>query len=341
MSIRGATLAALFVAGSLVSCSEGAGEIQIGSFKTSLKGTGLSVKQAQNSLWDFYTESSKRLSTELLLAAKSGNDLLVKDLLAARRATPNSDMPIFLSLEAKDEKGWTPLMWAVHYNHAGIARELLEEDANADTRGDDGMTPLALAIRNNNREIFDLLLDHCKAIDTPNNDGITPLMLAIAKNNLEFADELLREKASMSLRSKEGQSAVKIAYDLGNWQAVKLLLGEVKWVHIATSETGAKYYLSPQSVRRAAEDSTIAWLKEYEADPNSSEREPGQEEDEAPYSLAQVAVQCRSQQFRYLGGWNVDARGNRNDVKGWSKWEGIFPETMGHGIVAAVCEAEL
>lgn len=331
------TFAAILVAGLLLSCSEGS-EIQIGSFKAKAP----SVKQAQNSLWDFYTESSKRLSAELLLAAKSGNDLLIKDLLSARNRSSYDDTPIFLSMEAKDEKGWTPLMWAVHYNHAGIVRELLEEEANADARGDDGMTPLALAIRNNNEVILKLLLDHCESIDTRDKDGTTPLMLAVENNNLEFVERLLHKRASPGIRNAKGKSSIQIAQDLENWQAVKLLMGEVEWVHIATSESGTRYYLSPQTVRRLDERSIMAWLKEYEAGAKApNQADSGKEDVEAPHLLAQVAVQCRDQRFRRLKGWDVNAEGNKKAAKVEKNWMETLPETMGGGLVAAVCEAEL
>eukprot|EP00803_Ostreobium_quekettii_P008573 evm.model.scf_15EXC.6 EVM.evm.TU.scf_15EXC.6 scf_15EXC:113569-121577(+) len=105
--------------------------------------------------------------TPLNIAVKAGRAPIARALIKAN-ADPNKgnwrgdtplhmvsfssvgpEDPIFIArdlldagsnLEARDNLGWTPLMWASHFGHAGILQLLLDEGANPDVRGNEGRT---------------------------------------------------------------------------------------------------------------------------------------------------------------------------------------------------------
>jgi ankyrin repeat protein len=63
-------------------------------------------------------------------------------------------------VNAKDEKGWTPLHEAALGDHKGIAELLIAKDADVNAKMEDGDTPLDWAIFNKDTETADLLRKH-------------------------------------------------------------------------------------------------------------------------------------------------------------------------------------
>ncbi|KAK7409434.1 hypothetical protein QQX98_008395 [Neonectria punicea] len=64
-------------------------------------------------------QAQKDLAKERLRAAESGHEGIVK-LLLEKGA----------NVEAKDDYGWTPLLWAAENGHEGIVKLLLEKGAD-------------------------------------------------------------------------------------------------------------------------------------------------------------------------------------------------------------------
>lgn len=341
-SIRSSSLLVVIVLGIFVACSKEK-DFQFRDLKTKLP----SIKEANDSFWDMFLEPSKKVSSELIIAVKDGNERLVKEFLDAWRFKSRDDI-VFLSLETRD-KGWPPLMWAVHYNHIGIAEELLDSGANPDARGDDGLTALALAVRNNNEAMVELLVRHCKAVDTPDNEGMTPLMYAAANNNIDIIRQLKDHHASQNIRSKAGKSAIQIAEELENWKASKVLVGNDGWKRIGAAEGGGDYFFDPYMVRREDANSLSAWVKHNlsstpspaEEKVASGKKKDGQKpaDSEVPHLLVQVMVQCRTQQIRDLRSIHILANGQWQERKVRTSWETIFPGTVGADLVSAICEA--
>ena len=176
--------------------------------------------------------------TQLMKAAKSGNEWQIKRLLEAGADT-----------NLKDNDGWTALMYAVRYNEGLECVELLL-DAGADIKviNNYGLSALALtASYNNNPKILSLLLNKYSPSDKevlralvlllseqnisedsliskldilldtalPLNilyEGKTPLMYAAAYGNSTKAiKKLLDYDASVTIRSTEGKTAFDYA----------------------------------------------------------------------------------------------------------------------------------
>ena len=176
--------------------------------------------------------------TQLMKAAKSGNEWQVKRLLEAGADT-----------NIKDKDGWTALMYAVRYNEGLECVELLL-NAGADIKNENnyGLTALTLAATyNNNPKILTKLLDIYSPSDKevlralvlllseqsisedsllskldilletalPINilyEGKTPLMYAAAYgNSTKVIKKLLEYDASVTIRSTEGKTAFDYA----------------------------------------------------------------------------------------------------------------------------------
>ncbi len=176
--------------------------------------------------------------TQLMKAAKSGNEWQLKRLLEAK-----ADVNI------KDNDGWTALMYAVRYNEGLECVELLlDSDADIKAVNNYGLTAIALAANyNNNPKILTKLLSTYKPSDkevlralvlllSENNnsedsllskleilldtglpvnilfEGKTPLMYAAAYgNSTKVIRKLLEYDASVTIRSSEGKTAFDYA----------------------------------------------------------------------------------------------------------------------------------
>ena len=189
--------------------------------------------------------------TQLMKAAKSGNDWQIKRLLESGA-----------KINLKDNDGWTALMYAVRYNEGLECVELLL-NAGADIRvaNNYGLTAIALAASyNNNPKILTRLLNSYSPSDKevlralvlllseqnmaedsmlskldilletalPLNilyEGKTPLMYAAAYgNSTKVIKKLLEYDASVTIRSTEGKTAFDYASKNNN-----LIHDEVYW----------------------------------------------------------------------------------------------------------------
>jgi len=78
-------------------------------------------------------------------------------------------------VNAKDEKGWTPLHEAALGGHKGIAELLIAKGADVNAKDDNGWTPLHYTA---NKEIAELLIANGADVNAKIDDGDTPLAYA-------------------------------------------------------------------------------------------------------------------------------------------------------------------
>ena len=91
-------------------------------------------------------------------------------------------------IDARDEDGWTPLIWASgghHFKGGSVLRLLLERGADVNARtSDNGFTPLHRASAYGSLEVVRLVLEYGADIEAVSRDGKTPLQV-VGENNMD------------------------------------------------------------------------------------------------------------------------------------------------------------
>jgi ankyrin repeat protein len=92
-------------------------------------------------------KSANVQTNELFRATREGNTDMVKALVSS----PGADV------NAKDERGSTPLLEAARYGHEDICRVLIAAGANLKARDGDGKTALMLAVQGDHEDVVRVL----------------------------------------------------------------------------------------------------------------------------------------------------------------------------------------
>ena len=92
---------------------------------------------------------------------------------------------------AKNNKGCTPLHFAIFQSQLGLAKRLLNAGCDQNAKNDAGSTPLHFAIMTQDMEVVKLLLDAGCDQNAKNDAGNTPLHLAFGKGYMELAKLLI------------------------------------------------------------------------------------------------------------------------------------------------------
>lgn len=152
-------------------------------------------------------------------AAYIGNERIVKSMLE----TDSKD--IVIDYRLKGTNGWTSLLIATAEGHKEVVSLLIEKGANVNAANNLGRTPLMFAANYGFDSIAKTLIDNGAKIDmVPNdNEGWSALMAASYKGNLEIVKILVKSGANLKLRDKQGNTALGIAKKQGNTEIVNLL----------------------------------------------------------------------------------------------------------------------
>ncbi len=98
-------------------------------------------------------------------------------------------------LNAKDQGGSTPLHNAAGRGEMAVAKFLLANGADINSRARQGFTPLHNAARFDQKGMIELLLAHHAEVNSKSPEGVTPLHLAAAKGFLSLTETLLANGA--------------------------------------------------------------------------------------------------------------------------------------------------
>jgi len=149
-------------------------------------------------------------------------------LLAA--VLDDDDAAVRSSIEAgvdpngRDERGLTPLMWAVKLgDRTDVLDVLTELGAETDLESNDGNTALTMAASAGNREAVRSLLASGADVDHRNGKGSTALMFAAYRGHLDVVEMLLESGADATLVNESGLTAGQAAEDAGQAEIVALL----------------------------------------------------------------------------------------------------------------------
>jgi ankyrin repeat protein len=144
--------------------------------------------------------------TALMLAAENNQPEIVK-LLLKKKADPNIE----------DQTGWSALMKAVFQGNTSCVEALAARSRQEVNRG------LLVAALTGRKEIAKVLLDNGAEIDTRADDGRTPLMLAASKGDSDLVVFLLQAGADPSLTDKSGVTASSLAMAKGHQEVAERL----------------------------------------------------------------------------------------------------------------------
>lgn len=135
----------------------------------------------------------------LLAAARVGDTEIVTGLLKA--GTP---------VEARDSRGFSPLILAAYHGHLDTVRALLAAGADACAGDKRGNTALMGAAFKGYGDVVALLNQQPCAVDQANSLGQTALMFASLFGRREVVDQLREKGASPEARDASGRS-------VGDW----------------------------------------------------------------------------------------------------------------------------
>ena len=147
------------------------------------------------------------------------------------------------ALDIFNEKGLTPLMFAINENNLQAAKFLLAQKADPNARTDDGVTALYFAIVNRNTKTVELLAKNGADINQPvqtvgSSSGFvyvhTPLTLAISIHDLSMARTLIENGADVNFGGEiiradgapvlENNTPLIAAVSLKNVDMIRLLI---------------------------------------------------------------------------------------------------------------------
>ena len=112
---------------------------------------------------------------------------------------------------ARDEKGLTPLHYAVINGNLELMKLLLESGADPDAQSRTGYSPLHAAAALSEYAAAKILLDSGAEADIANRRGWTPLMEAARLGRLETAGLLAARGASLDLKDLEERNVLMFA----------------------------------------------------------------------------------------------------------------------------------
>jgi putative CocE/NonD family hydrolase len=163
---------------------------------------------------DLRYEAPQDRFMELLAAVQDGDREAVRSLVEAG-----------VDVDGRDERGLTPLMWAVKLDDRDdMVRVLSELGADVDLASDDGNAALAMAAGAGNLAGVASLLAAGADADHPNERGTTALIYAAHRGHTEVVDVLIANGADPAIRNAGGNSALLVAAAAGRLGPVEVLL---------------------------------------------------------------------------------------------------------------------
>ena len=116
---------------------------------------------------------------------------------ALTQAGINGDVEKVISLldsgadiNARDQREWTPLLWAVSRGQIDLVKLLLDKGADVNAKGEHGWTPLMEAANRGHSDAVKLLLKKRADVNLKHEYGWTALKIAKGKGNKEIVDLL-------------------------------------------------------------------------------------------------------------------------------------------------------
>ncbi len=137
--------------------------------------------------------------------------------------------------ELQNSDGWTALVAAVWYGHAGVCRALLQHGASPHVTAANEVPMAVVAAMQGNRQVLKLLLDHGVALEGTGTDGMTALLMACEYGRADVVQELLNRGANGNASCARGFNARQYA-DAGAYKSISMKLREYHHISTKVSE---------------------------------------------------------------------------------------------------------
>ncbi|XP_028856574.1 DNA-binding protein RFXANK isoform X1 [Denticeps clupeoides] len=126
-------------------------------------------------------------------------------------------------LNSRDERGFTPLMWAAAFGEIAVVEMLLESGADPTILARERESALTLASSGGYADIVAILLKHGVDINSYDWNGGTPLLNAVRGNHVRCVDTLLVGGADLTFEADSGYSPMDLAVALGHKKVQKAI----------------------------------------------------------------------------------------------------------------------
>ncbi len=133
-------------------------------------------------------------------------------------------------VNAKNNHGATPLHWAALNQNVNILEKLIEKGANVNEKNKYDNVPLHYAAGYGSLSVIEKLIEGGADVNAKNNNGNTPLHWAVKSSHLEVAKFLISNHADVNAKNKDGWTSLHFAAAYGNLNIVKLILDKSDYV---------------------------------------------------------------------------------------------------------------
>ncbi|WP_265041633.1 ankyrin repeat domain-containing protein [Wolbachia endosymbiont (group B) of Melanostoma mellinum] len=134
-------------------------------------------------------------------------------------------------INAKNNHGGTPLHWAALNQNVSIVEKLIEKGANVNEKNKYDNVPLHYAaFFNGCLCTAEKLIEKGANVNAKNNDGATPLHWAALHDNLQVAGLFINKRANVNAKDENGWTPLHTAAARGNLGVVKLILDKSDYV---------------------------------------------------------------------------------------------------------------
>ena len=88
-------------------------------------------------------------------------------------------------VNARDNIGYTALMWAAHYDEVDAAKALIQAGADVNAKDNIGYTALMVTVGKGSFDVAKVLIEAGADLNARNNDGKTAFMLAEERGSVD------------------------------------------------------------------------------------------------------------------------------------------------------------
>ncbi len=167
---------------------------------------------------------------EIHTAAKNGDLDKVKSLLET-----NPEL-----INAKDNKGFTPLHSAVSKGRKSIVTYLVTQGANINAKNKNGLTPLFQALDLSRNNVAKVLIEKGANLNFKGYRNRTLLHMSARSGNSAIASLLIKKGGNVNARDSKGATPLDVAVSAGKTEVARLLLsngGKINTFNTDTEET--------------------------------------------------------------------------------------------------------